>query len=514
MATNRSIRQLMDDAGANQVAQRDKVSDDEKLKLAILETLGRLGGLTVADDDLIFNGSKIVLPESYNGRVPEAIEYLERYVQGQEKHYAFTKAFRYRPLDGANAFQNTMLKHFGTGGLGKTTVTFFGDYPPQYRTIDVGHGKQSQVPWGEVQFPPLEAVFTLGATRDAEYGILFNLSVDAPKKYRKHIDAFFQLVEQELKNNSIYKGKAITGAQDPQFLDVSRVDRSKVVFSDEVMTQLDANLWSLLNHTDTMRELRMPLKRAVLLEGPYGTGKTLAGMLTAQTAEHNGWTYILCRPGQDDLAEVLKTAQIYQPSVIWFEDIDTVSRGGSEEEISKLLDILDGITSKGAEVVAGFTTNFIEKIQKGVLRPGRIDAVIHVGELDQSGFERLIKVLVAPKLLGDVDYAQVAKAFTGFLPAFAAEAINRAMRYSIARNEGTPDMVTTDDLVNAALGLRPQLDLMNGASEGANVPTIDGLLTSKVGDVLSHTKMVDDDGDEQGWFLKHNPEQNLSWNKK
>ena len=283
------------------------------------------------------------------------------------------------------------------------------------------------------------------------------------------------------------KQPSITGGSEPLFLDVNKIDENKVIYSEEVMVQLNANLWSLLQHTDVMRELNLPLKRAVLLEGPYGTGKTLAGMLTAQKAQANGWTYILCRTGQDDLKDVLRTAQIYAPAVVWFEDIDTVAAGGSADDISSLLDMLDGITSKGAEVVAAFTTNFVEKIQKGVMRPGRLDAVIHIGHLDQSGFQRLIENLVPAKILGEIDYEHVANAFAGFLPAFAAEAINRAMRYSIARNGGYPDVITTDDLVDAALGLRPQLKLMEEAKEGASNTTIDDLIGELVVDKLNHT---------------------------
>lgn len=471
-------------------ASSDKTTHADKVRAALLDTLAALGGLNVTDDDIRFEGSKIVLPETYQGRVPDAILYLKNYVKAQENHYEYSRTFKYRPWDGANAFQNAMMKLFGTTGIGKATVTMFGSNPPQMVSIDTGVNESIQVPWGEVSFDPLEATFTLSAAKDREYGLLFQLSVDAPKKYRKHIDAFFQFVDQELRENSIYKGKAINGAEMPGFLNTHLVDPKSVVYSDEVLTQLNANLWTLIDHTEEMRRLRIPLKRAILLEGPYGTGKSLAGALTAQRAVANGWTYILCRPGQDDLFDVLKTAQLYAPAVVWFEDIDTVASGGSQNEISKLLDALDGITNKGGEVIAGFTTNFVDQIQKGVLRPGRLDAVIHIGELDRSGFEKLTKNLVPDHLLDkNVDYDLVAKAFTGFLPAFATEAISRAMRYSVARNNGKPDSITTDDLVNAAIGLRPQYALMNGAKEGANKATLDGVITEKVENVLNRTRM-------------------------
>ena len=470
-----------------------QVSEEDTTRANILAALDRLGGLTVTEDALLFEGTRFVLPATMKGSIPSAIKYLKDYQEQQEEEYSFSRTFPFRPLDGAAAFDRTMKRVFGSTGIGQATYSMFGRTPPQFRTIMTGHKTTSQVPWGAVAFSPLDATFYTGGTMDPERGALFTLAVEAPRKHRVRIEGFFDAVADELAQRSIYRGKAINGAEEPAFLDVSVIDPSTVVYSAEVMTQLNANLWALLDHTEIMRDLKIPLKRAVLVEGPYGTGKTLAGALTAQRAVANGWTYVLCRPGVDDLMTTLRTAQLYAPAVVWFEDIDTVGSGGSTMYISRLLDALDGVTAKGTEIVAGFTTNHVDKLQKGLLRPGRIDTVIHIGELDAAGIEKLIKVVVPPRLLGKVDYAKVATAFTGYVPAFAREAIDRAMRYSIARNGGTPDEVTTADLVNAAQGLRAQHGLMESAAEGSAPVTLDGALTARLEEVLNRAVVRDSD---------------------
>jgi transitional endoplasmic reticulum ATPase len=164
--------------------------------------------------------------------------------------------------------------------------------------------------------------------------------------------------------------------------------------------------------------------------------------------------------------------------VVWVEDLDIIAGADStsdRKKISKVLDTLDGLQGKGSEVMAGFTTNFVKKLDKGVLRPGRLDAVIHIAELDAEGYERLIRALTPEHLLApDVDMTAVTAAFEGFLPAFAAEATQRAVRYSIARNAGRAGIITTADLVDAARGMKAHLDLMDQAQHtGSDVVTLD-----------------------------------------
>jgi ATPase family associated with various cellular activities (AAA) len=351
-----------------------QLSQNELVKKEILANLERLGGLTVQEDALIFSGEKMILPAQFEGRIPEAIKYLDQFQKSQETTYNHKRSFPYRPWDGAHAFQEAMRRVFGSTGIGEKTTDLFGrEYPPELRTIDVGVGKTAQVPWGKVAYAPLNATFCLDAAPDAEMGLVFNLGVEAPRKYRRHFEAFFEVVEQELAERSIYRGKAITGALMPKFVDTSAIDPDKVIYSADVFTQLDANLWTLIRHPEVMADLGVSLKRSVLVEGPYGTGKTLAGMLTAQLAEAHGWTFVLTKPG-DDLQNSIRTARLYQPAIVWYEDIDIIASDGTAKEISDILEALDGITAKGARVIAGFTTNHADKIHKGVLRPGRMDA--------------------------------------------------------------------------------------------------------------------------------------------
>jgi len=310
-----------------------------------------------------------------------------------------------------------------------------------------------------------ETVVTFGTWFDDEGNELFRLSIYGPRYMEAVYRGLMVVVEEELTSASIYRGHAINGKA--EYMDVSTVDTGKLTYSSEVMTQLDANVWSMIQHRDAMKAAGLSMKRTVLLEGPYGSGKTMAAFRTAQLAVENGWTFIYCRPGKDDLEAVLAMATLYMPAVVFFEDIDTASdpTDRDADNVSRLLDMFDGITNKGAELLAIMTTNHADRIHKGMVRPGRLDAIVHIAELDYAGLCRMVRNVIPAALLAVDDYDAVFDAMNGYMPAFVREALDRAIRYSIARGNGVAESITTQDIVEAALGLRSQHDLMDAAAE-------------------------------------------------
>lgn len=473
----------------------------QKLTEETLAKLAELGGKHTAEEDITFEGTKFILPESMT--LKDAFKFLASKAEEEERQVDFSRIYKYRPWDGARATANAIRRVFGALNQVNTTVqTMFGteEYPPQLITIPISPNDTEQVPWGTLVIPHLPKVrFELGGVRDKEYGQLFRLSASGPKKYRHHIEGVFRVVQDELENNSLYRGKAFDGKEMADFLDLSGVDPNKVIYANETMRQLDANIWALLRYPDQMSELGVPLKRAVLLEGPYGTGKTLAAFLTAREATANGWSFLMCRPGRDNLFDVMATARLYQPAVVFFEDVDSIADTGSDH-VQQLLDVFDGIQAKGTRIICVLTTNHVEKIHKGMVRPGRLDAVIHIGKLDAAGIQRMVVATVPSDLLDpDIEWELVTGSMEGFLPAFCREAIDRTVRYNVSRNQGVVSKLGTMDFVDAANGLRPQLELMEGAKDRKEKVALNEAFIDLVGGVVDRTKL---DTSQQPYTLK------------
>jgi len=471
---------------------------------ALLAAVDRpVGGTVISDDDIQYHkGPAIVLPE---GKPLEwAVKALRRKIDEQEEEHVFRRIFQYRPEDGANAASNVLKNMFGIV-VGKATMTMFGPRPPEFRTIDVAYGVKREVPWGELEIPALP-----GATLEFDgtmgrNGPVFVCSVTSPKKHKKIIEEFFDAIERELKVHSIYRGKALEGAHELSFMDLSGFDSMKIVFSDMVQATLDAALFSVLRHPTATKRAGMKLRRAVLVYGPFGTGKTSLGLIMAQEAVEHGWTFLSAKAGRDNLRDVFQTAKLYQRAVILVEDIEKhVPKANDIDAMSELLEMFDGAAVKDTEIILVATTNHVEKVTAGLLRPGRLDYVIEIKELDRTGTEKLIRAVVPTDLLGRVDFQVVYDAMPEFQPAWVKAVADRAQSFAIARTAGEGAYrLTTEDLVGAARSLHPQLDLMRKASEGAVEPEVHTALRDLIEDAVDGMQIVNAVGDvvADGWHL-------------
>ena len=111
-----------------------------------------------------------------------------------------------------------------------------------------------------------------------------------------------------------------------------------------------------------------------------------------------------------------------KPKFVVFEDIDCVfdgREGKSKVTFSGLLNALDGLSS-GRNQVTFMTTNHIENLDEALIRPGRVDLRVHLGNIDDSQARRL-----HAKFFGDVSCDDFVRKFTGQSPATAQDYLVR-----------------------------------------------------------------------------------------
>ena len=477
------------------MAKTDTKTPQQEAREAALEQLAVLGGKLITEDDIVRRGNKYILPANSNWDAD--IDVLVARRDEEETDTTFNRTFNYRPMDGARATANAIKEFTGMPPAG-TWHWFFGRELPDMIDVRTGPhpGDVEQVPWGRMTIPGLHGlVLNLGEGRHKEFGRVFQIHASGPRKYRYHAKGLFDLIEKHLREDSIFRGKAIDGGEN--FIDVNIIDPRDVVFTASVQRRLEGDVWAFIRHEKLLAQLGQDGKFTVLFEGDYGTGKTLAALITAQIAVEHGWTFLMCRPGKDNLVEAMEMVRMYQPAVLFAEDVDTTAGAGSGNTIERHLDLLDGIQVKGLRLLTVFTTNHPEDIHKGILRAKRIGAVISIGAMDRPGVEQLGRRVIGAALEPDVDWDAVFTSVEGYMPSFVREVFDRSVRYAITLppNEGELGTIGTEAICLAADSLRDQQRLMEGAKEEVRQTDLATAFERVVTDAVNGTQVVDGDGD-------------------
>ena len=206
--------------------------------------------------------------------------------------------------------------------------------------------------------------------------------------------------------------------------------------------------------------------RGVLLYGPPGTGKT---MLARAVAAHAGVDFFAASGssfvemfvgrGAARIRRLFKEARASGRAVVFIDEIDAVGGrrsgggdGGSserEQALNQLLVELDGFERDPGTVIVLAASNYVDKLDKALLRPGRFDRQVLVSPPDRDGREAILRSHARGKALAkEIDLRDVARKTTGMTGAQLANALNEAA--IIAGRQGKTE-IERDDLDEALL---------------------------------------------------------------
>lgn len=434
---------------------------------------------TVKDLEVVHDGTQIILPV-INGKPmtnAEGIEWLRRKDAEDQQEVALHHVIKGSPMDGAVAFQRAIAEQYGWSQA-VPTPGFFGDRPPHMISVPVSDDDILQVPWGRIEIPGIDGFFQTAIQDDPEPCLIIGGKIK--KKNEKEAKKLFALTEKFLKEKSIYKGSAIkisfdwakTNGDDervrgydplqdaPRFMSLKGIKDDDLIFGERVIAALNIGLFTPIEQADACREHGVPLKRGILLYGPYGTGKTLTAYVTALKAVRNGWTFIYL-DSVKDLKRGLDFAAQYAPAVIFAEDIDRAVHGDRSMSMDEVLNTIDGIDTKTNDIITVFTTNHVEQINPAMLRPGRLDTLVEVTPPDAKAAERLVTLYSRDLLAPNVDLKKVGLALAGKIPALIREVTERAKIAAIARlGANIKGHVREEDLLNGAMAMEAHVSML------------------------------------------------------
>ncbi len=402
--------------------------------------------VTTPPPSIVRTGQQLILPEGMDYK--SAIDLITRRAEYEQKVTQVFEQFDVFPLDGAHALFQVLTARYGWVE-GVPTPGFFGDTPPALISVRVDLNRSVSVPWGDIRLPNVAGIISIGASKK-DGRVIFSLLAKIRRQDEPTVRAIFDEVKEYLRTHSIYQGKAIAvrffddegqklEMPEPTFMD-THVDPESLIFSADMERLVKTNLFTpIVRHAD-LKANGIPLKRGVLLAGTYGTGKTLSAKLASKLAVEAGITFIYVRRAEE-LAHSIQFARQYsEPAVVVFcEDIDSVTDGERDTDLNDILNTIDGVDTKGMNLITLLTTNHVDRITTAMLRPGRLDAVIEVPPPDKEARVKLLRYYGNGAIPKNADLSTVADELDGAIPAVIAEVVKRAKLHQLAlQKPGTP----------------------------------------------------------------------------
>ena len=237
------------------------------------------------------------------------------------------------------------------------------------------------------------------------------------------------------------------------FQDVAGVDEAK----DEVKEIVD-----FLRHPERFSTVGGHVPKGILLIGPPGTGKTLLARSIAGEAgvpflfaSGSDFVEMYAGVGAARVRRLFKDARRHKSCIVFIDELDAVgrSRGGNslsheerEQTLNQLLVEMDGFEPRTGIVVVA-ATNRQDILDAALLRPGRFDRQVTVGNPDLKGREAILRVHTKKVAVDPlVNLRSIARGTPGFSGADLANVVNEAALF--AARAGRP-MVTDVDLSEA-----------------------------------------------------------------
>jgi cell division protease FtsH len=218
------------------------------------------------------------------------------------------------------------------------------------------------------------------------------------------------------------------------FEDVAGIDEAKQELEEVV---------EFLKDPQKFQRLGGKIPKGVLLVGPPGTGKTLIARAVAGeanvpffTISGSDFVEMFVGVGASRVRDMFEQGKKHAPCIIFIDEIDAVGRhrgaglgnGNDEREqtLNQLLVEMDGFEANDGVILIA-ATNRPDVLDPALLRPGRFDRQVVVGNPDILGREKILKVHMRKVPVGgDVDPRVIARGTPGFSGADLANLVNEA----------------------------------------------------------------------------------------
>jgi cell division protease FtsH len=234
--------------------------------------------------------------------------------------------------------------------------------------------------------------------------------------------------------------------------DDSSYTKPKTTFKDvagleEVKEEL-FELVDFIKNPEKYKKMGAKIPKGVLFYGPPGTGKTLlasavAGETNSAFFNVTGSEFVekYVGVGAKRVRTLFEKARKESPSIIFIDEIDAVgakrhleSNNEKDQTLNQLLVEMDGFNKDTNVIIVG-ATNRLDLLDEALLRPGRFDRHVHIGNPNYFTRHEILKVHTQDKPIDPtVNLDMLAKKTHGFNGAHLANIANEAAILAVRDN--------------------------------------------------------------------------------